>query len=198
MIRYLFSVIDKYGNQLPKNLSMDPLTTNFVPCQTCKSNELIKPFNKRCHHRNDCKITSDGNHQTNCGCTNFTSPSLLNLLKDWRSSSSSLWKVWLQPWPRYKPPKPSYTQHWSISWKQFAKKTIFGGNETSWVVGWMDEECRYVCCKYLFWLKKICEVKLVDYVMQYVHVYLRLRLIKWDTVIAEQVRNAKKSCWYLM
>ena len=76
MIRYLFSVIDKYGNQLPKNLSMDPLTTNFVPCQTYKSNELIKPFNKRCHHRNDCKITSDGNHQTNCGCTNFTSPSL--------------------------------------------------------------------------------------------------------------------------
>ena len=137
MIRYLFSVIDKYGNQLPKNLSMDPLTTNFVPCQTCKSNELIKPFNKRCHHRNDCKITSDGNHQTNCGCTNFTSPSLLNLLKDWRSSSSSLWKVWLQPWPRYNPPPNLPTRNIdqydgsNLQKRQYLEETK--------PVGWLDE-----------------------------------------------------------
>ena len=72
----LFAVIVEYGNQLPENLSMDPLTTNFDPCQTCKSNEFIKPVYKRCHHRPDCELDSDGKHQTNCGCQVFTSPSL--------------------------------------------------------------------------------------------------------------------------
>ena len=72
----LFAVIDKYGSHLPKNLSMDPLTTKFDPCQTCISNEFIKPLYKRCHHRPDCNLTSDGKHQTNCSCKIFTSPSL--------------------------------------------------------------------------------------------------------------------------
>ena len=72
----LFAVIVEYGNQLPENLSMDPLTTNFDPCETCSSKEFIKPIYKRCHHRPDCQLTTDGKHQTDCDCKIFTSPSL--------------------------------------------------------------------------------------------------------------------------
>ena len=75
-MKALYSAIDKFGSQLPKNLSMDPLSTNFDPCQACMSTEFIKPVFKRCHHRPDCKITNDGKHQANCDCKVFTSPSL--------------------------------------------------------------------------------------------------------------------------
>ena len=58
------------------NLSMDPLTTNFTPCKTCMGREFFKPYAKRCHHKPGCPLTPDNKHREDCGCKNYTSPSL--------------------------------------------------------------------------------------------------------------------------
>ena len=76
-LQLLFNIISKHGQNLPAmlNLSMDPLSTSFVPCKTCAKRDLFQPYFKRCRHNPACKL--DGKkHRENCGCQNFTSPSL--------------------------------------------------------------------------------------------------------------------------
>ena len=71
----IFKIISNLGRRLPEmlNLSMDPLTTDFVPCQTCMNRDRFQPFFRRCHHRPGCKKHRNAE---DCGCDFFTSPSL--------------------------------------------------------------------------------------------------------------------------
>ena len=67
----IFGILSVRGLTLPAdlNLSMDPLSTVFEPCDICMNKDLIKPQPKRCRHRKGCS------HQ-DCDCKQFTSPCL--------------------------------------------------------------------------------------------------------------------------
>ena len=76
-MQLIFNIISSQGQNLPSKLklSMNPLSTFFVPCKTCMKRELFQPYPKRCRHHPGCKL--DGKkHREDCGCQNFTSPSL--------------------------------------------------------------------------------------------------------------------------
>ena len=63
------------GSILPEmlNLTMDPLTTDFVPCTTCVNLDRFEPYFKRCRHCPGCKKHEKAE---DCDCDVFTSPSL--------------------------------------------------------------------------------------------------------------------------
>ena len=76
-VKLFYKIISNLGSKLPVmlNLSMDPLTTDFVPCQACMNTDLIEPYFERCRHNPGCKLI-DGKHREDCDCSSFTSPSL--------------------------------------------------------------------------------------------------------------------------
>ena len=74
-VQIIYNIISNMGSMLPEmlNLTMDPLTTDFVPCTTCINTDRFQPYFKRCRHRPGCKKHGKAEE---CDCDVFTSPSL--------------------------------------------------------------------------------------------------------------------------
>ena len=80
---FLQSVYEIVSNlKLPKEFTMKPLTTNFIPCLICMKMQFGKPQAYRCRHVHDCQVHSRCHCEDreecscHCSCREFSSPSL--------------------------------------------------------------------------------------------------------------------------
>ena len=75
-VEEMSKVIDSGSINLPEGLTR--LSTDYTPCEVCKSDDNVIPEYVRCRHEPDCedhkKRLEDPNHQESCECSIFTSP----------------------------------------------------------------------------------------------------------------------------
>ena len=145
---------------------MDPLTTRYTPCEACMSTENIEPMCRRCYHEEGC------NHKKDCGCSNFTSPSLTH---------SKIGVVLHLQWTQTDGTKHNIDV--DVSVPSMATTTSFDGDIrdvqdylcTNTPVGWLGE---YKKCQTMTSARAYSTVKTI----------IKLRLINRHTVMASQVR----------